>query len=483
MIELRNLFDEPERLHRINLLPSPFLPQMTDDGLITSSDLQNTNAIIIEIRPYDHAAKGDFIFLYFQGQNSPVFNYIEDSLNDFPFIFSINADSIPDGIYKVQYTVADSAGNFSHSQVTDAIILRNGTGAMPFPIFSDAKEGIISRDNILSEGGAHVFIPAYPLAVEGDQIILVFWVKNADNNDISNSAYSQNHLLSMEEISSGFTVLVPERYLLLVNQGYAFASYTVFRSNGQMDNAAVASVEINLDDEELLPVSYFVDSTFGELTAGEVKNGIRVGVSYNDMSVGDMVSISLRGTDTQGIPIVGAESNQNFTLSETQVNDGEAIVTLSESLAERGNNGWLNSDYTVTRMENGIPVIRISSLGMVMLNMEGSVLLPPPVFISAVDGILDFSIVEDENGTLLRIASSSLLPGDIVTIYLSGYNASGEFVSEASEQHIHTVTPAELVQGYLVEELSSAAVLSVGDKGTLQSYYTAQSNLLADNQQ
>lgn len=469
-----------KKSRRSTSLMAPFLPQMAGDGLITSSDLQTENAIYVEIKPYQTAAVNDFINLYFQGQNSSFFALITDPLADLPVVYKIDAEGIADGIYSVYYTVTDVAGNISHSLISYAILIRDGAGNLPPPVFMDAVNSVIDRDNILAQGGTHIFTPVYPRAREGDLVSLSFWMTDGAGSDVNGAAFTHSHILTASEAGTGFTVLVPERYLLLVEEGDAFATYVVVRvADGGTDTALTAAAKISIDAQILLPPPYYPDGQDGELSAEDVAGGIRIALSYEDMAADDEVELMVRGFDPGGQSVAGAEDHLHFFLSGSQAAAGEAAITFPASLAGLVMNGWLDSDYTVTRSGQ----TRVSSVAAVRLRTEDGLPLPAPVFTSATGGVLTSQQIVEENGTPLQISNNVMLENDVVTAYLSGYLATGEPVPAAGERHARTVTSAEQAQGRLNVMLSLNALLSVGDGGHLSAYYTVQPGDLSDIQQ
>lgn len=465
---------------RSTSLMAPFLPQMADDGLITSSDLLAENVIYVEIKPYQTAAANDFINLYFQGQGASFFAFITDPLGDLPVVYKIDAEGIPDGVYSVYYTVTDVAGNISHSLISYAILIRNGTGNLPPPVFTDAVNNVIDRGNILTQGGTHIFIPVYPQARGGDRVSLSFWMTDDASNDVDGAAFTHTRVLTTGEAGTGFTVLVPERYLLLVNSGEAFATYAVVRVvSGETDTSFTAAVRVSIDAQILLPPPYYPDSQNGELSGEGVAGGIRIALSYDDMAADDEVDLMVRGFDTGEQPVAGANDHLHFFLSGRQATAGEAVITFDESLAELVINGWFDSGYTVTR--NG--QTRISAAAAIRFRMEDGILLPAPTFVSATGGVLTSQQIVAENGTPLQVTNNVMLENDVVTAYLSGYLATGEVVPAAGERHVRTVTPAEQAQGSLSVMLSLNALLAVGDGGRLSAYYTVQPADLSTIQQ
>ncbi|HHR6591785.1 TPA: hypothetical protein ACS785_004029, partial [Providencia alcalifaciens] len=447
-------------------LPAPYLPQMSDDGFITESDLQAENAIFAMIPPYHTAAKYDSIRLFFQGQPS-LYKLIEDPDKDLPFVFHIPANDLPDGVYTLYYTVTDVSQNTSLSPLSLAILIRNGSGTLPPPQFIDAVDNVLDRQNILSHGGTHIHIPNYPLAQVGDKVTLTFYVKDENNNDVPSSQFTVNHDMTESDVSSGVTLFVPERYLLVVAQGNAFCLYSVSYINGNMETSGPASAHIDNSETLLLPPPIFLDGEDGLLTEDEVSSGVRLSIAYPNMLENDALRIFLRGFTVLGLPVPEANDELRIQLTASQASAGEVSVIFPRALAELVVQGWLDSDYTVTRstLEN------LSETAAVRLNLMEPISLPPPIFTEAIDGILLIDSVIELHGTPLRIAWPQLAEKDVVTIILNGYDREGQMVAEASYQEEHTVTAEDEVAGLFTLLLPENAVLAVGESGKLEAQY------------
>ncbi|HHR6462442.1 TPA: hypothetical protein ACS78F_003926, partial [Providencia alcalifaciens] len=243
--------------------------------------------------------------------------------------------------------------------------------------------------------------------------------------------------------------------------------YSVSYINGNMETSGPASAHIDNSETLLLPPPIFLDGEDGLLTEDEVSSGVRLSIAYPNMLENDALRIFLRGFTVLGLPVPEANDELRIQLTASQASAGEVSVIFPRALAELVVQGWLDSDYTVTRstLEN------LSETAAVRLNLMEPISLPPPIFTEAIDGILLIDSVIELHGTSLRIAWPQLAEKDVVTIILNGYDREGQMVAEASYQEEHTVTAEDEVAGLFTLLLPENAVLAVGESGKLEAQY------------
>lgn len=452
-------------------MPPPYFPQMSDDGIITDDDLTD-DIIYAEIRPYAHAETGDAIFFYLDGLLHQ-FSEVTDATT-WPIIYKIPAGDVPDGVYPCYYKVRDKADNVSVSATQYCIIFRGVDSILPPPVFSDAVEGVITAQNILAVAGTHVAVPAYP-GIAVDDVVTLTTLVNGASDFPPESQYTAQHTVTSDDLSGGFSLLVPERVLIVTASGTAYARYTVHSATrNALSESASASIENSTDT--LLPAPWLPDAPADVLTGADViaHSGVRAALSYPDMRVGDVVLVTLRGLAISGVPVTEPE-NQVCVVSAAQVAAGEAEVLFSQQIPSSVRDGFLDCYYHVAR--DGIT--RLSMIDHVQLVSDIDETLPAPVFLSAEGGVLYTDTVQAENGTPLLIAYDTMMTGDYVRVLLRGWDAAGQVVPEAEYVTSHTITAPEAAAHQYTEFLPAAPLLAVGDNGRLQAAYVVYNNGLS----
>ncbi|EGT5658878.1 hypothetical protein JD793_005113 [Citrobacter braakii] len=449
-------------------MPPPYFPQMSDDGIITDDDLTD-DIIYAEIRPYAHAETGDAIFFYLDGLLHQ-FSEVTDTTT-WPIIYKIPGGDVPDGVYPCYYKVRDKADNVSVSATQYCIIFRGVDSILPPPVFSDAVGGVITAQNILAVAGTHVAVPAYP-GIAVDDVVTLTTLVNGASDFPPESQYTAQHTVTSDDLSGGFSLLVPERVLIVTASGTAYARYTVHSATrNALSEPASASIENSTDT--LLPAPWLPDAPADVLTGADViaHSGVRAALSYPDMRAGDVVVVSLRGLAISGVPVTDTE-NQVCVVSAAQVAVSEAEVLFSQQIPAKIRDGFLDCYYHVAR--DGIT--RLSMIDHVQLVSDIDDTLPAPVFLSAEGGVLYTDTVQAENGTPLLIAYDAMMTGDYVRVLLRGWDAAGQVVPEAEYVTSHTITAPEAAVHQYTEFLPAAPLLAVGDNGKLLADYVVYNN-------
>jgi hypothetical protein len=446
---------------------SPMFPQMQDDGLITDIELGAENKIDVIIYEYPNAKPADSIFCYFDGAEVGYWLIKDDNQNTFPIIFGINAAGYPDGIYPSFLNVIDKAGNSSLSDSSFAIIKRNGAAGLPAPSFEDAENNIITRESIITNGGTDIYIPTYPGIESGDSITIIFYMVSENGDFLVESYYNATHILASEEVEKGFLELIPERYLLIVNEAQVYCFYIVKKDNVEFGTSSTARANLFLSENLLLSPPTFNDGIDGVLSNQDITDGVWVTISYEDMNIGDELKSRLRGFDVNNQTVADAEEEYNFTITNSEVVAESVVFNFSKAVPELVISGSLNCDYEVVRNS----VTNISEVASVKLEIEEPPLLPAPEFTDAINGILLTSLVVENNGTPLTVKYETIEAGDNLKIVIVGYDKDNQIVPESAYIKEMEVTLEESSSGVINITIPKYNILSVEDDGRIQAEY------------
>jgi hypothetical protein len=447
------------------LLRQPYLPQM-NDGVITQGDLESDNTIYVLIRPYSSVTVDDFIVLHFGGL--PVRTYlVQDPYAEVVATFTIDADKVPDGTYLVWYEGTDPVGNTSGpSLVAWAVVNRSDEGALDAPVFTDANERHeIDDESVQENDGTHVAVPAYEGIQTGDNVDLFFYVTDADNALIDNSQYAVLLTVQPENVQQGLSTLIPAAYLMVPGGVNCHARYTVSPAGGGRQKISLTGVAIlTLNGTDMLPPPSFIDAIYGWLTPEQVTGGIRIQAAWPSIAAGDVVDMLLTGFDVNGSEVPPARASQSRTVSSAEASRGSILFTFDRSSADAVFLGRLNAGYTVAGDRSVVANVNV--------DMTGRDILPAPDFTQAEGGVIDESAIIAEGGALVSMAYPGMAVGDNVTLYISGRNAEGVNVPEATVVLPVEVSEQHVSDGHIILRVAQNNALAPGDGGTLHAQYT-----------
>ncbi|EKT61993.1 hypothetical protein [Providencia burhodogranariea] len=431
-------------MFKVFSLIAPYLPQMRD-GVINNDDLSVDNKIYVEVAKYELAAIGDEILVNF-GSISSKLKVITDPTSDFPIQIDFDARIIPDGIYMVNYSATDFAGNANESPIVTAVVDRLDSGKLIPPIFSDADaNNIITNQNVIINMGTHILVPAYDNIMLDDSVSVTFWILDPTTNQIvPGSSYTVNHTIIQEDIFTGFTILVPETNILLVKRGLAKARYYVTSANNPIATSQIATATLELDGSITLPGPIFIDNINGWLTTEQLIRGIRESCGYDDIQNGDTVTLYISGYKMDNTPVEGTSTSLTTTVTPVDVNNGFTLFSFLRTIAEKVYFGYLTSYYKVTRGNN----IRYSYYNNVKVDLKHISPLPAPIFTQAKDDVIYLSDIENNNGASIRIYYPKMAIDDNVTIYTDCTDINGEFIENSAYQDITILTQIDIMQGY-----------------------------------
>lgn len=446
----------------------PYLPQM-NDGIINEDDLSVDNKIYVEIAEYQLADVADEIRVNFDKISSKL-KVITDPKNEFPVQMVFDANIIPDGVYKIDYSVTDFAGNISESPFTFAIVDRRDSGTLPAPIFIDADiNNIINNNDVVSNFGTHILVPIYPNISIGDEVVLSFWIIDDETNLVApGSSYTIKHLIVGQDITDGFVTLVPEINILLVKRGKAKARYQSIDANQHVETSKIATAMLELDISVSLPAPVFVDNIHGWLTSAQLSKGIRVRCIYDDMAIGDIVTLYIRGYTMDNIPINGTSANIVHTVTLFDVDDGYLLLTFLKGIAEKLNFGYFTSYYKVFRANK----TRYSYFSNVKVDLEHMNPLSAPVFMQAENGVIYISDIEMDNGAIVRVSYPEMALNDTLSIYIYGTDENGHFINNSGYQNVVILNTGDVANQYYDFIDPKKKALLVPRNGKLHAYFT-----------
>lgn len=429
---------------KIYSLLAPYLPQMRD-GVINNDDISVDNKIYVEVPKYQLAAIGDEILVNFGSIGSKL-KVITDPNSDFPVQIEFDATIIPDGIYMVNYSVTDFAGNTSYSPIVTAVVDRLDSGKLIPPIFSDADvSNIITHQSVIINMGTHTSVPAYENIMIDDSVTVTFWIlDNINNQIVPGSSYTVNHTIVQEDISTGFIILVPEVNILLVTRGLAKARYYVASANNPIETSQIATATLELDGSITLPGPIFIDNINGWLTTEQLIRGIRESCGYDDIQSGDTVTLYISGYKMDNTPVEGTSASLTTTVTSVDVDNGFTLFSFPKMIAEKVYFGYLTSYYKVIRGAN----IRYSYYNNVKVDLKHISPLPAPIFTQAKDGVIYIADIEKINGASIRVSYPKMAINDNVTMYTDCTDIDGEFIENSAYQDITILTQIDITQGY-----------------------------------
>jgi hypothetical protein len=451
-------------------LNQPFLPQMSD-GVITQGDLETSKTIYVAIHPYTNVRVNDFIVLHF-GNLPPRSFMVSDPDAAVVVVFDIEASSVPDGDYLVWYEVQDEANNSTGPSPSGwAVVNRNDNGTLEAPVFIDADTShSINEANIMNNEGTNVNIPVYTGMSVGDALNLLFFVTDSNDKLLDNSQYAVSHKVTDNDLQSGVTLLVPAPYILVPGGITCHARYHVDPANGTEDRQSLTGdATLLLMGTDILPAPIFTDAVYGWLTEDQTNTGIHIQASWADIAINDSIVMHLEGFSADGSPVSGASSTQTRTVTTLEAEQRQINFTFDRSAATAVNLGRLNAWYSVNTE-------RTSVAGSVNVDLVHTTHLPPPLFTQAQNGLLDEEDIITDNGALVRIQYPGMSTGDVLSVYVTGKNLSGQNVPGASTLLSSVISQQETTAGYVNIIIPQENALAPGELGTLHAQYTIDYN-------
>lgn len=441
------------------VLPSPALPQMSDDGYINEIELLSSGGVAVMVNRYSDAAVGDYLCLFWDGEAISTLWLTEDNIDTaFPWQVIVPEDLIPDGSHSVWYTSTDTYQNIAASGTTTAIVDRSHTGSLPPPVFTDAVDGVITYSSVTLNSGTHVDVPGDALAV--DDIITLYWVGfDEAGTTVPASVTSVTHTVTSDDLQ-GFEVLIAPSYITPIGEGSAQAWYSVTTSAGDVQNSDSAAVDIDLAPSVLYPAPLFPAGGDGWLDCAEISLGVDITVPASSSFVeNSVITVYWQGYTRDGTAIATAYDVIAHVIASADIASGFTVTVPSTYVTPIGI-GYAQAWYQVD--SPSLP--GVSEMAQVNVDTEHCSLLPAPEFPAAADdGVIDSDEITADDGTEMTVSYPGMAAGDTVTAFWFGYVSSPDDpVAGTSWTETRTLVVSEAEAQLAVFPIPAAYITPVG---------------------
>jgi hypothetical protein len=432
-----------------SILAPAELPQMTNDGYITETELQSDGGIIVNVPRYSSAEKGDYLCLYFDGELFSTLSLPDPDTYSWPWssLIPISGMAWPaDGPHQVWYTAIDVAQNPSASPITMVIIDRQHTDGLPPPTFPNADAtNTITYDSVVKNDGTHVKVPWSTGAYNTGDTVYVYWREfDASGNPVSGSDTSVTHTVVSPDVDNGFKVIISSPFITSISTtGNAEAWYTVIPLAGSARSSQTGTVKINMTGSGIYPAPYIPAGDDGWVDCSEITaGGIEIDVPASTQFVaGGGVVIYWQGYDASDMPIPSTTwQSPVHTLAQNDVTTGFSVMVPAAEIMPVGI-GSAQAWYAVTAPA----VPGISGIANVQVDATHCTLLPAPYFPDAAgDNTITRTEVTADNGTDMDITYPGMAAGDIVTAFWTGFKTTPDNpVPGATWTQTRTLTTTE----------------------------------------
>ena len=439
-------------------LPSPSLPQMSDDGYINEVELLSSGGVDVMVNRYSDAAVGDYLCLFWDGEAISTLWLTEENIDTaFPWQVTVPEDLVPDGSHSVWYTSTDTYQNIAASGMATAIVDRSHTGSLPPPVFIDAVDGVITYSSVMLNSGTYVEVPGNALAV-GDTVTL-YWVGFDETGvTVPASVTSVTHTVTSADLQ-GFNVLIAPSYIMPIGEGSAQAWYSVTSASGSVQNSDSAVVNIDMAPSGLYPAPLFPAGGDGWLDCAESSEGVDITVpASSSFVVNSVVTLYWQGYSREGAAIANAYDVIAHVIAAADITDG-FTVTVPPAYVTPIGIGYAQAWYQVA--SPSLP--GISELAQVNVDTEHCSLLPAPEFPAAADGVIDGDEISADDGTEMTVSYPGMVAGDTVTAFWFGYVSSpDEPVVGTSWTETRTLVANEAEAQQAVFHIPAAYITPVG---------------------
>lgn len=439
-------------------LPSPSLPQMSDDGYINEVELLSSGGVDVMVNRYSNAAVGDYLSLFWDGEAVRTLWLTEDNIDTaFPWQVIVPEDLVPDGSHSVWYTSTDTYQNIAASGTTTAIVDRSHTGSLPPPIFIDAVAGVITYSSVMLNSGTHVDVPGDALAV--DDTVTLYWVGFDETGvTVPASITSVTHTVTSADLQ-GFDVLIAPSYITLIGEGSAQAWYSVTSPSGIVQNSDSASVNIDMAPSVLYPAPIFPAGGDGWLDCAESSLGVDITVpASSSFVVNSVITIYWQGYARDGSAVANTYDVIAHVVATADITNGFTVTVPSTYVTPIGI-GYAQAWYQV----NSPSLPGVSELAQVNVDTEHCSLLPAPEFPEADDGVIDADEITADGGTEMSVSYPGMAAGDTVTAFWFGYVTSpSEPVAGTSWTETRTLVASEAEAQLALFHIPAAYITPVG---------------------
>lgn len=440
-------------------LPSPALPQMSDDGYVNEVELLSSGGVDVMINRYGDAAVGDYLCLFWDGEAVSTLWLTADNIDTaFPWQVVVPEELVPDGSHSVWYTSTDTFQNIAASVTTTAIIDRSHTGSLPPPVFTDAVDDVITYSSVTLNSGTHVEVPGDALAV--DDSVILYWVGfDETGTSIPASVTSVTHTVTSADLQ-GFEVLIAPSYITPIGEGSAQAWYSVTTPSGDVQNSDSAAVNIDMAPSVLYPAPLFPAGGDGWLDCAESSEGVDITVPASSNFVANsVVTVYWQGYSRDGAAIATAYDVIAHVIASADIVDGFTVTVPSAYVTPIGI-GYAQAWYQV----NSPSLPGVSELAQVNVDTEHCSLLPAPEFPAAADdGVIDADEITADDGTEMTVSYPGMAAGDTVTAFWFGYVSSpSDPVAGTSWTETRTLVASEADAQLAVFHIPAAYITPIG---------------------
>ena len=341
------------------VLPEPIFTDKNSNNIITIDSINQNNGTHIHVPIYDNITIGDIVTLLYwsidineelvNGSQYSITRTIEEQdiekgftiLVPMAFVAIVN-----NGTCKAQYSVQKENINLK-SRIGSAFLNLNIDATLPAPIFIDQIDGWLTTNNITN--GIRIRA-SYSIMTTGDEIQLFISGYNNLGEEVQGTSVSQNiTITSIDILNNYFEVTFSSNIALLIGNGRLNAYYTVVQDS-QKYLSHIGSVNIDVINNVILPPPIFIQANSGILHSSVIENtqGAWIRIQYEQMAIGDGVTVHVLGTDINNQEVINASWSTIETVSLSDINKGyiEVLYPYNKALLV-GDNGTIQGSYSV----------------------------------------------------------------------------------------------------------------------------------------
>ncbi|MFP2240969.1 hypothetical protein ACLEX4_20905 [Pseudescherichia vulneris] len=480
-------------------LPPPAFPDANANNVITYDSVLQHNGTRVGV-PWSTVAytTGDTVYVYWRecdtdgnpvaGSDASVTHTVVSSevgigfdvLVPSPFVTAVTTTGTADA----WYTVIPQTGVAQSSRTGIVNIDMTGSGVYPAPFIPAGNDGWIDCGEITAEG-IEIEVPASPQFIPGGEVVVDWQGYDAGGSPLPGTAWqSSAHTLTQNDVTAGFSVMVPAAYIMPVGIGSAQAWYSV-TAPAVPGVSGVVCVQVDAQHCTLLPAPAFpAAADDNTLTDDEVMadNGTDMVITYPDMVAGDIVTAYWVGYVTSpDSPVPGTTWTQTRTLTtgETQ----QAVYHIPADNITPVGNGHGEGIYEVMFKNGGIAASGVtdvnvstdSASSLLMSCTTGAPVFDPLVMVRPLNSVfLSGPAGADVELSLPGGSDAWFNPGGVQTLLLRLDDAG-----TASAQVYSFATGNVLVSGYVITYPALSASRSMtftswlSGPGDLQFYGTS----------
>lgn len=294
------------------------------------------------------------------------------------------------GTAEAWYSVIPLDGSAAKSSQTGSVnINMTGTGAYPAPVIPTGSDGWINCSDITTDG-TEIKILANTQFRSGS-VVDIYWQGYTTSGSLApDAAYHLSHSLTGNDVTAGFSIMVPASVIIPIGIGYAQAWYVV-NAPSVPGVSALAQVQVDAEHCSPLPPPVFPDAQDDNtLNQAEVEtnNGTDMNITWPNMEVGDIVTAYWLGyLTTPDAPVPGTSWVETRTLTTTEVQTQLAVFHVPAGYITPVGNGYgegryqvmFNSGGTASSQTKDVNISTGSSTGLLMNCTTGAPLFDPIV--------------------------------------------------------------------------------------------------------